>query len=468
MAQNANAARILCCNHEKTMTAASLSHPVHRQGTGNYEDVAELTHVTELRYAGAKMAAMNSDPIDLLVENLPAAQTHLRIAVVTETYPPEVNGVAITLKRVVDGLRERGHMVQLVRPRQSADPKQASEETADVLMRGMPIPRYPHLQLGLPSRKQLEPLWSVERPDLVHIATEGPLGWSALRVARKLRIPVTSDFRTNFHAYSSHYGMGWLSKPIMAYLKRFHNQTETTMVPTQGLADRLARAGFERLQVVARGVDAQMFDPALRSDTLRASWGAGLDTPVMLCVGRLAREKNLPLLVQAYAQARLVRPETRLVLVGDGPARSELQALAPDAIFTGELGRADLARHYASADIFGFPSKTETFGNVVLEAMASGLAVVAFDYAAAADAIEPSRSGLLAPFESDETFVRHVVDVARDTALLQRMRSQAREVAQRSDWGSIVTQIESVMKLAICSNTVAASARRSIASQQMA
>lgn len=414
------------------------------------------------------MLVMNADPTDLLVENLPAAQTHLRIAVVTETYPPEVNGVALTLKRVVDGLRERGHRVQLVRPRQSADPKQAGDEMADVLMRGMPIPRYPHLQLGLPSRKQLEPLWSLERPDLVHVATEGPLGWSALRVARKLRIPVTSDFRTNFHAYSSHYGMGWLSKPIMAYLKRFHNQTGTTMVPTQGLADRLSQAGFERLEVVGRGVDAQLFDPALRDDGLRLSWGANVDTPVMLCVGRLAREKNLPLLIQAYAQVRLVQPDIRLVLVGDGPTRSELQALAPDAIFTGQLSRTDLARHYASADIFAFPSRTETFGNVVLEAMASGLAVVAFDYAAAAEVIEQGQSGLLVPFKDDEAFVGHVVEIARNAALRLHMRSQAREVIQRSDWGTIITQIESVMKQALCSNTMPASTRRSVASQQMA
>lgn len=415
-----------------------------------------------------KIVVMSPDPTDLLVENLPAAQTHLRIAVVTETYPPEVNGVAITLKRVVDGLRERGHSVQLVRPRQSADPRQDCEETADVLMRGMSIPRYPHLQLGLPSRKQLEPLWSLERPDLVHIATEGPLGWSALRVARKMRIPVTSDFRTNFHAYSSHYGMGWLSKPIMAYLKRFHNQTASTMVPTRGLADRLTQAGFERLEVVGRGVDAQLFDPALRDDGLRLSWGANADTPVMLCVGRLAREKNLPLLVQAYVQARLIQPDTRLVLVGDGPVRSELQALAPDAIFTGQLPRADLARHYASADIFAFPSRTETFGNVVLEAMASGLAVVAFDYAAAAGVIEQGQSGLLVPFKDDDAFVAHVVEVARNAALRQHMRAQAREVIRRSDWGTIITQIESVMKQALSSNTASASTRRSVASQQMA
>jgi len=409
---------------------------------------------------------MKPDTTDILVEDLPPAQTHLRVAVVTETYPPEINGVALTLQRVVEGLRERGHQVQLVRPRQASEaPAGAS---GDVLMRGMAIPRYPHLQLGLPSRRQLEPLWTIKRPDLVHIATEGPLGWSALRVARKLRIPVTSDFRTNFHAYSSHYGMGWLSKPIMAYLRRFHNQTLSTMVPTRGLADRLGAAGFERLEVVARGVDTTVFDPALRSEALRASWGAGPDTPVLLCVGRLAKEKSLPLLLRAYAQARLLRPGLKLVLVGDGPMRAELQALAPDAIFTGTLARPALAQHYASADIFGFPSQTETFGNVVLEAMASGLGVVAFDYAAASENIQAGRNGLLAPMNDDEAFVRQLVELVQDDALLQRLRTASRDAARQCDWPGIVLQIESVMKLAIAGSATRSERRPSVAPQQMA
>jgi glycosyltransferase involved in cell wall biosynthesis len=420
---------------------------------------------------------MNQEPIDILVEQLAPAHSQLRLTVVTETYPPEVNGVAMTLKRAVDGLRERGHTVQLVRPRQAAEAQaippaldvktefakiefasteQEAEPTGnEVLMRGLPIPRYPHLQLGLPARKQLESLWTRQRPDLVHIATEGPLGWSALKVARKLRIPVTSDFRTNFHAYSSHYGMGWLSKPIMAYLKRFHNQTATTMVPTQGLADQLTRAGFERLQVVARGVDARTFTPALRSEALRARWGAGPDTPVLLCVGRLAREKSLPLLIQAYAQARLVQKDLKLVIVGDGPMRNQLQTLAPDAIFTGQLDRMALAEHYASADVFGFPSRTETFGNVVLEALASGLAVAAFDYAAAADTIRQGDNGLVAPFDDESAFVQAVRTLCSDAELRKRVRESARESAMKADWAGIVAQIEGVMKLAINSGDYA-------------
>ncbi|MCA3236742.1 MAG: glycosyltransferase family 4 protein [Curvibacter sp.] len=410
---------------------------------------------------------MKPDTTDLLVEDLPAAQTHLRIAVVTETYPPEVNGVALTLQRVVQGLRELGHHVQLVRPRQAADAASPASGQ-DVLMRGMAIPRYPHLQLGLPSRRQLQPLWTLHRPDLVHIATEGPLGWSALRVARKLRIPVTSDFRTNFHAYSSHYGMGWLSKPIMAYLRRFHNQTLTTMVPTRGLAERLTAAGFERLQVVARGVDLGVFNPALRDEALRVSWGASPATPVLMCVGRLAKEKNLPLLVRAYAQARLQRPDLKLVLVGDGPQRAELQALAPDAIFTGQLDRQDLARHYASADIFGFPSQTETFGNVVLEAMASGLAVVAYDYAAASENIEHGQTGLLVPMDDETTFVRELVALAQSDTQCAALRANARGAARACDWSGIVVQIETVMKMAVAAQGATPPQALPLAAQQVA
>ena len=153
---------------------------------------------------------------------------------------------------------------------------------------------------------------------------------------------------------------------------------------------------------------------------------------------------------------------------GDGPLRAELQALAPDAIFTGQLGRAELAQHYASADIFAFPSKTETFGNVVLEAMASSLAVVAFDYAAASGAIEHGQSGLLAPCEGNDAFVLHVMALVRNAALRRQLRSQARVAAQRSDWGGIITQVEVIMKQALCSHAAAASARRSVAAQQMA
>jgi len=244
----------------------------------------------------------------------------LRIAVVTETYPPEVNGVALTLAEVVRGLRARGHQVDLVRPRQPADTRAA----ADLLVRGMPIPMYRHLRLGLPAARLLAAHWHRQRPDLVHVATEGPLGYSAVRAARHLGVAVTSDFRTNFHAYTQHYGMAWLGRPILGYLRRFHNRTAVTMVPTEALRQRLRHAGFERLAVVSRGVDVARFDPRLRSAELRRAWGAGDDDLVVLHVGRLAAEKNLALLLSSFGAIRQRDARARLVLVGDGPLRGAL------------------------------------------------------------------------------------------------------------------------------------------------
>ncbi len=390
---------------------------------------------------------------DLLIDRFPAAQRSLRIAVVTETWPPEVNGVALTVARTVEGLQRRNHDVQLVRPRQAqvddaggAEPRPRLHE---VLMRGLPIPRYPHLRMGLPAKQRLVRLWATQRPDLVHVATEGPLGWSALQAARHLRLPVTSDFRTNFHAYSRHYGIGWLHKPIMAYLRKFHNRCAVTMVPTEPLRRELLDAGFRHVEVVARGVDTQGFSPTLRSEALRAQWGVGADELVLACVGRLAPEKNLQLLLQAYEAIRRDGTPVRLLLVGDGPLRQELAQRVPQAIFAGQQRGEALAAHYASADLFAFPSLTETFGNVTAEAMASGLPVLAFDYAAAAQLITPGDSGVLVPFGNGDEFVRSALLLARSPARRAALGAAARRRALAQDWEGVIGRFESMLLQAL-------------------
>ncbi len=384
----------------------------------------------------------------IVVDAFAPAHHALRVAIVTETYPPEVNGVAATIACCVEGLRTRGHQVQLVRPRQEAVDAAPREGGADVVMRGLPIPRYPHLKMGLPATQALLRLWSLARPDLVHIVTEGPLGWSALKAARRLRLPVSSDFRTNFHAYGKHYGLGWLHKPLMAYLRKFHNRADLTMVPTEALRQTLAAQRFERLAVVARGVDAALFHPARRSDSLRASWGAGPDTPVVVHVGRVAPEKNLPLLMQTVQAMRAVEPRTLLVVVGDGPLRAALQQQWPGVVFAGSRTGTDLAAHYASGDLFLFPSVTETFGNVTPEAMASGLAVLAYGYAAAARLVDHRRNGMLARFDDADDFVQQAVALVRQWTPagqgegLAALRAQARSSAEAMAWPAIVAELE--------------------------
>jgi glycosyltransferase involved in cell wall biosynthesis len=382
----------------------------------------------------------------------------LRIAVVTETWPPEVNGVSGTIARVVHGLRERQHQVQLVRPRQAGDGAAHVPDVPDTLLApGMPIPRYPHLRMGVPSGRMLRARWREQPPDVVHIATEGPLGWSALGAARHLGLPVTSDFRTNFHAYSGHYGLGWLKRPIEAYLRHFHNRAGCTMVPTEALRCQLAAAGFERTTTVARGVDTVAFNPSHRSEALRARWGAGPADTVVLYVGRLAPEKNLDTLLHAFEAMHDVNPRVRLVLVGDGPQRAELATRCPSAVFAGQRAGNDLAAHYASGDLFLFPSLTETFGNVTPEAMASGLPVLAFDYAAAAQLVSTGVNGALVDPDDRIGFIEQAMRWAAEPRAARAMGAAARRTALGLDWSRIVSQIETVLRGAMAARRAGAS-----------
>jgi glycosyltransferase involved in cell wall biosynthesis len=414
-----------------------------------HETVASHLHIAVMNSAPEMSDLLDFSERDIVVDELQTRQRHFRLAIVTETYPPEVNGVALTIAKFVEGMRNRGHDVQLIRPRQMRDEFALNGE---VLMRGLPIPRYPHLKMGLPAKNALAKLWSHRRPDLVHIVTEGPLGWSALGAAQKLKLPVTSDFRTNFHAYSGHYGIGWLQKPIFAYLRKFHNRTHCTMVPTESLRQGLAEMGFQRLRVVARGVDTKLFNPAKRSDALRAQWGVSPDapdTPVVLYVGRIAAEKNLATLVRAYRAMREADPRCKLVLVGEGPQRRELESQIPEAIFVGLKRDEDLAAHYASGDVFLFPSMTETFGNVVPEAMASGLSVLAYRYAAAAQLVEDGVSGRTVELGNTNAFVQGAADLMRDWNATQGYRTAARRVTEAHDWDRLVRELETVFDDAI-------------------
>jgi glycosyltransferase involved in cell wall biosynthesis len=203
---------------------------------------------------------------------------------------------------------------------------------------------------------------------------------------------------------------------------------------------------FERVDVVGRGVDSTLFSPARRSERLRASWGCRGNETVALYVGRLAPEKNLGLFVEAALAMREVDAELRVVLVGGGPEAAGLRVRHPDFVFAGMRTGADLAEHYASADVFPFPSVTETFGNVTLEAMASGLAVAAYDYAAARQYLRNQSSALLAPLNDRAAFIRIAVRLAQDAELRARLRNEARRVAEGASWNRAFDELERVLR----------------------
>lgn len=389
---------------------------------------------------------------DILIESFEGLSPSLRIAIVTETFPPEINGVAMTLGHIVQGLIARGHMVQVVRPRQARESGIAPGNMEEVLARGAALPQYGELRFGLPAKNRLLRLWTEKRPDVVHVVTEGPLGWSAVAAARKMHIAVTSAFHTNFHSYSGHYGLGLLKRPIEAYLRKLHNRTMATMVPTAALAASLERRGYQNLRVVSRGVDVQRFSPAKRSQALRQSWGLAPQDLAVLHVGRIAKEKNVGLVVAGFRALQHIHPGAKLIFVGDGPARQSVQDACPDAIFAGMRKGEDLAAHYASADVFLFASLTETYGNVVPEALASGLAVVAFAYGAALELVQDGVSGVLVPGNRDADFVQAVQRLMDPAHTLDSMRLAAAQSVAHVAWDRVYDAFIAVLQQALAVN----------------
>lgn len=369
--------------------------------------------------------------------------TILHVTLISETFPPEINGVANTLGRLCDGLRLRGHRVELVRPRHNDDPARTGDDDL-LLCRGWPIPGYPGLQWGQSSVHKLLRRWTRQRPDVLYIATEGPLGLSALRAARRLGIAVVSGFHTNFQQYTNDYGLGFITRMLTHYLRWFHNRSQITVVPSISQKMELERKGFERIELLSRGVDSQLFHPSKRSAALRESWGLKVGDIAVLHVGRLASEKNLGLLKTSFdaLQTACPRQTLRLIIVGDGPQRTTLEQQLPDAIFCGTQRGEMLATHYASGDLFVFPSLTETFGNVVLEALASGLGVIAYDKAAAAQHIRHGHNGALAMPGDEQAFIEAACWVLEESENLRRVRLNARQHASRQGWEAIIDVFE--------------------------
>lgn len=363
----------------------------------------------------------------------------MKIALVTETFPPEVNGVAMTLHRLVSGIARRGHQIEVVRPRQSTKERSHDDgEFAEVICAGLPIFFYKGLHIGLPARHRLLKRWRAAPPDIIHIATEGPLGVSAAKAGRALGIPVLSSFHTNFHAYGNYYGVGLLMRLFLAYMRRFHNKTRATFVPSEDLRQKLSDDGFHNLKILGRGVSTRLFNPNRRDPELRRQWGVADDQPVAIYVGRIASEKNIPLTIEAFLEMREILPALKLVLVGDGPERPRLETAHPEFIFAGMQHGEALARHYASGDIFLFASITETFGNVVTEAMASGLAVLAYDYAAPAKYIRSGENGILAPFDDADKYREAARQLAHSPETWHTLGQAAYQTALSISWDAVI------------------------------
>jgi glycosyltransferase involved in cell wall biosynthesis len=365
----------------------------------------------------------------------------MKFMLVSDTFPPDINGVARTLQTLARGLAERGHAVSVVTTTERSREENAAHGVKVEAVAALPVPGYDGIRLGFTSRRYISERISQLKPDALYVAVETIMGCNAIRAARERGLRVVSGFHTNFHTYSRDYRLPLLKSMAMRYLKWVHNRTARTLTPSESTAEQLRALGIDNVGVLGRGVDTRLFHRDKRDAALRASWGAGDDTPVAMFVVRIAAEKNLPLAVRAFERITTLNPAARCVFVGDGPRAAWLREQYPGFVFAGARIGDDLARHYASADLFIFPSLSETFGNVLTEALASGLVTVSYDYAAAKQHVQHRENGFVATPEDEAGFLdaaREALEHWRDATL----RDAAFATAQKLSWSSIVEQFE--------------------------
>lgn len=370
----------------------------------------------------------------------PPAVAAPRIALFTGAYDHIRDGVALTLNRLVAYLERQGVAVRVFAP--TAERPALQHAGTRIPVRSLPAPGRPEyrVSLGLPraARREL----AAFAPTLVHVATPDLLGVQALRQARAAGLPMVATYHTHFASYLEYYRLGALEGVLWRYLRWFYGACAHVYVPTPTMLEVLRAHGVRSdLRLWPRGVETQLFTPARRSEAWRRSVGAADDEPVVLFVSRVVAEKGLDVLaaVLRALEARGVRH--RSVVVGDGPERAALAAQLPNTRFLGQQQGEALATAYASSDVFLFPSRTETFGNVTLEAMASGLAAVCADAPGSGSLVRPGATGFLAPPHDATVFLEHVERLVTDAPLRARFGAQAREVALGYDWERVLATI---------------------------
>lgn len=355
----------------------------------------------------------------------------MRIAICSEVLPPIVDGVTHTLSELVTTLRDSAIeflFVSAVKPSADLSWRDRVHSVA-----GVPLPIYPNYRLGFPRARALDPVLDRFAPDLVHVVTPSLLGNYGVRYARRRSLPVVASFHANFAAFASLYILPGLEGLAWRCLRWFYNRCDLTMAPSESMAEELRRHGIRNVRLWPRGVDRRRFSPSFRSVALRDRIGAD-GVPVLLYVGRLAKEKNLDLLATAIQLLHSRGDRFKLVIVGEGPMRAELQARLPGAHFTGQVEGEELARWYASADVFVFPSTIESFGNVVLEAFASGLPVVGVAKGGVRDLVQPGWNGVLVSPDGPSRFADSVHALIDTPAEISRLAGRALQTAGAYRW----------------------------------
>jgi len=377
----------------------------------------------------------------------------MRVLYCTDTYPPQLNGVSVVTSLSVAGLTERGWDCAVVAPGypvgSNADWEQASTApalpTEVVSVPSVPFPGYPEVRVALPRPSVIGALVERFRPDLIHCATEFGVGRVGQIAAARARIPVVSSYHTDFAKYAEAYGTSWLRGTVSSYLGRFHRRSRRVYTPSTVSRGELIRLDVRDVEVWGRGVDAELFHPGRRSQAMRAAFGMG-SRFTFLYVGRLAPEKRAEQVVHAFrlASESLPRGVIHLIMAGTGPCEAELRASAPPGVtFLGFLERKSrLPDLYANCDAFVFASITETLGLVVLEAMASGLPVIAAPAGGVRDHLKDGKNGLSCSEGDAGSMAAAMVRLAEDWGLTQRLARGARRTAESLTWNAELNRLD--------------------------
>ena len=356
----------------------------------------------------------------------------MRIGLVSDTYTPQVNGVTTVVRRIVSLLRAQGHEAVVVAP-QYPGPA-TPPDSRELRIPSLAFPLYPDIRMSLPPFRQVAELFDAAPPDVVHVHTEGALGLAGRRWALRQGVPLVTTYHTNFPEYSRHYGVGFLEPVVWRWLRWFHRPAAVTFTPGQAVRDDLVRRGLSHAALWGRGVDPQFFHPARRDNSWRRWLAGGDNTLIVLHVGRLAHEKNLGVLIEAWRRAyTALGPRATFVVAGEGPEARRIESRLPFVRLLGFLPREDLATLYASADVTVFPSHTETCGLVALEAMASGSTVIAADAGGFRESIQSGTTGLLVPAHEPHRYSDAIVALADDAATRFALAAAARDYALSRD-----------------------------------
>jgi phosphatidylinositol alpha 1,6-mannosyltransferase len=377
----------------------------------------------------------------------------MRVLYCTDTYPPQLNGVSIVTALSVAGLTRLGWQCAVVAPRYP--PEVEAEDGciptdwvdgAEVLsLPSVAMPGYPEVRLAVPRRAPVQALVQQFHPDLIHCQTEFCIGRMGQIAAESAGVPIVSSYHTDFSRYTRSYGIGWLGGAVSSYLRRFHRRSRRVYTPSNVSREHLLALGVSNVEVWGRAVDTELFHPGRRSQAMRAALGIG-SRFTFLYVGRLAPEKGVEHVLEAFRMASELLPKgvIHLILAGTGPREAALRTAAPPGVtFLGFLERRTrLPDLYANCDAFVFASVTETLGLVVLEAMASGLPVIAMPAGGVQDHLRDGQNGIACAEADIPAMARAMVRLAGDYGLSQRLSRGARRTAEALDWGREIERLD--------------------------